>query len=77
VPRVSDREIADAVAAEEGWMEALLGELVAAPTVLGDEEVGQQVMREAFRDTASSPATWRSTPAGCAQARSTRRSPVT
>ena len=46
---VSDREIADAVAAEADAMEELLGRLIAAPTVLGDEEPGQDVMREAFR----------------------------
>ncbi len=52
---VSDEEIADAVAAEEESMEALLGELVAARTVLGDEERGQQVMREALRKSGLEP----------------------
>lgn len=40
--------IDDAVAAEAGWMEDLLLELVAAPTTLGDEDAGQAVMRRAF-----------------------------
>ena len=47
---VSDREIADAVAAVEDEMLELLSRLVEAPTTLGNEEPGQQVMREAFRD---------------------------
>ena len=36
-------------------MEELLGRLVAAPTVLGDEEPGQEVMREAFREAGIEP----------------------
>ncbi len=52
---LGDREIAAAVAADESWMETLLSELVAAPTVLGDEDLGQRVMREAFRDTGIEP----------------------
>jgi len=47
---VSNREIADAVAAVEDEMLELLSRLVEAPTTLGNEEPGQQVMREAFRD---------------------------
>ena len=46
---ITDAELADAVAAEEGAMEELLRRLVAAPTTLGNEEPGQAVMREAFR----------------------------
>ena len=41
-------DIAAAVAAEEPAMVALLADLVAAPTVLGDEAAGQAVMRRAF-----------------------------
>jgi acetylornithine deacetylase len=43
-----DAEITAAVAAEEPAMVALLEELVAAPTLLGDEAPGQEVMRRAF-----------------------------
>jgi acetylornithine deacetylase len=46
----SNDEIAAAVAAETDAMEELLHRLVAAPTVLGNEEPGQDVMREAFRE---------------------------
>jgi acetylornithine deacetylase len=45
----------DAVAAEAAWMEALLAELVAAPTVLGHEEPGQAVMARAFADCGLEP----------------------
>ena len=41
-------DITAAVAAEEPGMVSLLADLVAAPTVLGDEEPGQAVMRRAF-----------------------------
>ena len=47
---IADAELADAVAAESGEMEELLRRLVAAPTTLGNEEPGQDVMRDAFRD---------------------------
>jgi acetylornithine deacetylase len=47
---MTDAEILDAVAAEAGWMEDLLVRLVEAPTVLGAEEAGQQLMEEAFGD---------------------------
>lgn len=47
---VSDREIADAVAAVEGELLEFLVRLVEAPTTLGNEEPGQELMREAFRD---------------------------
>jgi acetylornithine deacetylase len=48
-------ELANAVAAEEGAMEELLGRLVAAPTTLGNEELGQAVMREAYREAGLEP----------------------
>jgi acetylornithine deacetylase len=47
---MTDAEVLAAVAAEAGWMEDLLVRLVEAPTVLGAEEPGQQVMEEAFAD---------------------------
>jgi acetylornithine deacetylase len=43
-----DAEIKAAVAAEEPAMVALLAELVAAPTLLGREAPGQEIMRRAF-----------------------------
>jgi acetylornithine deacetylase len=43
-----DAEIMAAVAAEQPAMVALLEELVAAPTLLGEEAAGQAVMRRAF-----------------------------
>ena len=46
-----EQEIAAAIAAESGWMTEVLGDLVRCPTVLGQEEPGQAVMREAFRAT--------------------------
>jgi acetylornithine deacetylase len=45
----------DAVAAEAAWMEDLLAQLVAAPTVLGSEEAGQAVMARAFADCGLEP----------------------
>jgi acetylornithine deacetylase len=47
---VSDREIADAVAAVESEMLELLAELVEAPTTLGNEEAGQEIVERTFRD---------------------------
>lgn len=47
---VSDREIVDAVAAVEGEMLDLLSSLIEAPTTLGNEEPGQELMEQAFRD---------------------------
>ena len=44
----TDAGILAAVAAEQPAMVALLGELVAAPTLLGHEAAGQAVMRRAF-----------------------------
>jgi acetylornithine deacetylase len=50
-----DAEILAAVAAEEAAMLALLTELVAAPTLLGDEAPGQAIMRGAFADLGLEP----------------------
>jgi len=52
---ITDSELAEAVTAEEGAMEELLRRLVATPTTLGNEEPGQDVMREAFRDAGLEP----------------------
>lgn len=46
---LADAEIVDAVAATEGEMLELLARLVEAPTTLGNEEPGQVLMTEAFR----------------------------
>ena len=48
--QVSDREIADAVAAVEDETFELLSRLVEAPTTLGNEEPGQEIMESAFRE---------------------------
>jgi acetylornithine deacetylase len=50
-----DGEILAAVAAEEEAMVELLAELVAAPTVLGQEESGQTIMRRTFREMGMHP----------------------
>jgi acetylornithine deacetylase len=42
--------ISEAVAGQREWMEQLLAELVAAPTVLGHEEAGQAIMARAFAE---------------------------
>jgi acetylornithine deacetylase len=47
-PTERDRAILEAIAQERGSMEELAARLVAAPTVLGDEEPGQAAMREAL-----------------------------
>jgi acetylornithine deacetylase len=47
---VSDRELADVVAAGEPEMLDFLSRLVEAPTTLGNEEPGQVLVEEAFRD---------------------------
>jgi acetylornithine deacetylase len=47
---VADREILEAVAAVETEMLDVLARLVEAPTTLGNEEPGQVVVEEAFRD---------------------------
>jgi acetylornithine deacetylase len=50
-----DAEILAAVAAEEAAMAELLCELVAAPTLLGDEAPGQAIMRRAFAELGLEP----------------------
>jgi acetylornithine deacetylase len=50
-----DAEILAAVAAEEAAIAYLLAELVAAPTLLGDEAAGQAIMRQAFADLGLEP----------------------
>jgi acetylornithine deacetylase len=50
-----DADIVAAVAAEEAGMLELLGRLVEAPTLLGDEATGQAIMREAFADLGLEP----------------------
>jgi acetylornithine deacetylase len=50
-----DAEILAAVAAEEAAMLDLLSELVAAPTLLGDEAPGQAIMRRAFAELGLEP----------------------
>jgi acetylornithine deacetylase len=48
-------DVAAAMAGQRAWMEELLGELVAADTVLGGEEAGQALMAQAFRACGLSP----------------------
>jgi acetylornithine deacetylase/succinyl-diaminopimelate desuccinylase-like protein len=48
--RVSDREIADAVAGVGDEMLELLARLVEAPTTFGNEEPGQELIELAYRD---------------------------
>ena len=45
---MNDEAVLAAVAAEADWMEELLFSLVGAPTVLGAEDAGQQIMEDAF-----------------------------
>ena len=52
---VDTAEVAAAVAAESTYMEDVLCRLIEAPTVLGNEEPGQDVMREAFREIGLEP----------------------
>jgi len=52
---IPEAEIWAAVNAEADWMVDLLERLVAAPTVLGNEEPGQAVMESAFRDLGLEP----------------------
>jgi acetylornithine deacetylase len=52
---MNDEALLAAVAVEQGWMEDLLVRLVEAPTVLGDEEPGQQIMEQAFADCGLAP----------------------
>lgn len=53
--RVGDDDLTAAVAAEAEMMEDLLARLVETPTTLGNEEPGQQLMDEAFRDAGLEP----------------------
>ena len=48
-------EIAAAVVAQSSYMEDVLVRLVEAPTTLGNEEPGQEVMRDAFRELGLEP----------------------
>ena len=50
-----DREIAEAIRASSEWMADVLAGLVKAPTVLGNEEPGQEVVRGALREIGLSP----------------------
>lgn len=50
-----DLEIADAIAGEAEWMTEVLARLVDKPTILGNEEVGQAVVREAVRELGLDP----------------------
>ncbi|MGZ8577947.1 MAG: ArgE/DapE family deacylase [Actinomycetota bacterium] len=54
-PGAEDRELAEAIAGEGAWMTAFLERLVDQPTVLGHEESGQAVVREAFREIGLEP----------------------
>lgn len=47
---MKDEALLTAVAAETEWMENLLIHLVETPTVLGDEEAGQEIVETAFTD---------------------------
>ena len=53
--RIGEEEILGAIAGEQPAIERLLVELVAAPTVLGRESVGQDVMQAAFEDLGLEP----------------------
>ena len=48
-------EILDAIAEQTAWMTELLADLVRAPTVLGNEEPGQQVVERALREIGLAP----------------------
>ncbi len=50
-----EREIAEAIAAEAGWIRDLLGSLVSVDTTLGREEPGQEIVRDALRDLGLEP----------------------
>jgi acetylornithine deacetylase/succinyl-diaminopimelate desuccinylase-like protein len=52
---VTDGQILAAVAAEDDAMVDLIGELVAAPTLLGHEETGQAVTRRALGELGTKP----------------------
>jgi acetylornithine deacetylase len=50
-----DRDIAEAIAAQAGWITAFLERLVDQPTTLGNEAGGQAVVREALREIGLEP----------------------
>jgi acetylornithine deacetylase len=50
-----DRDLVAAIAEEAGWMTGFLERLVDQPTVLGHEEPGQEVIREALREIGLDP----------------------
>jgi acetylornithine deacetylase len=50
-----DREILDAIAARSAWMTDVLADLVRAPSVLHQEEVGQEVVRRALHEIGLEP----------------------
>src|SRR5438093_1405974 len=47
---LDDRQIVEAITAQAAWTEELLARLVRAPTTLGNEETGQEVVREALKE---------------------------
>src|SRR5438445_9445930 len=51
----TDLEILEAIGAQEAWIVDLLIDLVRAPTVLGNEETGQKVIRTALRELGLEP----------------------
>jgi acetylornithine deacetylase len=52
---MNDGTVLAAVAAEREWMEKVLVRLIEVPTVLGNEEAGQEIMEEAFADCGLAP----------------------
>lgn len=50
-----DAGIIEAIAEGTGWMTDVLADLVRAPTTLGNEEAGQQIVREVLRDLGLEP----------------------
>jgi acetylornithine deacetylase len=54
-PAPEDRAIADAIAAQAGWMTELLAALVECDTTLGNEAGGQELVRETLRELALDP----------------------
>ena len=51
----ADEQILRAVGEQADWMNALLADLVRAPTTLGDEESGQAIVEEAIRELGLDP----------------------
>jgi len=54
-PGPGESDILRAIDEQEGWMAELLGELVRAPTTLGNEEPGQAVLEGALREMGLEP----------------------